>query len=154
MKRYIFLGIVILLIIGSCTRQVSKPESKIPIGTWKMVQSQWEVNGEVGVWNAKDTSWNGQQIKMWSEKHWHFFYIWQQDTQLSVSYGGGTYTLEGNKYFETIDYHSQKSIESHKNVLMTLEFINDTLTQTYHPFDENGLQIDSIINKERYVRLN
>lgn len=150
MKKAVFWGTAIFLVIGGCTNQ----ESKFPQGVWKMVQTENIVNGKSIIWTAMDTSWNGQQIKIWSEKHWHFFYIEQQDTLRGVNYGGGTYTIEGNKYFETVDYHSQKYIEGLKNVPMTLELIKDTLDQTYHPFDENGQQIDSIKYKERYVRLN
>jgi hypothetical protein len=64
MKKVIFFGLIISLLIISCAKQ----ESKFPQGAWQLVQTQREVNGITEV--RFPVTWSGSMIKMWSEKNW------------------------------------------------------------------------------------
>lgn len=145
MKKTLFLGLIISLIIVSCAKQ----ESKFPQGAWQLVQTQSVANGKAEV--RFPIIWTGSQIKMWSEKHFMFVGRWNKDTLHGDMYGGGTYTLEGNQYEEYVLYHNFKAFEGQK-VPMSLELRNDTLIQTFHPVDSTGKQVENIL-VEKYIRL-
>ena len=92
-------------------------------------------------------------VKMWSEKNFSFVGQWKQDTIIQDFYGGGTYTLEGNRYYENVVYHfTQPGKVMNYNLKGLLELRNDTLIQT-SPVDDNG-RIDEIRHSvEKYIRL-
>lgn len=66
------------------------------------------------------------------------------------SYGWGTYTLEGNKYIETIKLFPYKS-NIGNNVRILLEIKNDTLIQRYPVNEKWNLQ--EKYRTEKYVRI-
>ena len=93
----------------------------------------------------------GSDIKMWTENHFLTVGRFQMDTTFMDNGVGGTYTLDGNKYEETILYMPGQNGTGQK-VKMLLELRNDTLIQTW-PVDENG-QIDKTnYSVEKYIRL-
>jgi len=148
MKKVIFFGLIISLMILSCAKQ----ESKFPQGVWQLVQTQTVGNGVTIV--GFPVNWSGSMIKMWSEKHWTNvdksirYYTMRKDM-----YAGGTYTLEGNQYEEQILYHNNKDYEGRISANMTLELRNDTLIQSYHPLGSDGHVVESVSNIEKYIRL-
>jgi len=147
MKKLILLSLIISLLIGSCIQ----PESKVPQGAWKMVQSQGTTTDSLG--NIVSIDYHPVVTKMWSEKNFSFIGQWKQDTIIRDFYGGGTYKLEGNRYEETEIYHwSRPKTVLNEKYKMLLELKNDTLIQTY-PVDDNG-QIDTTnLFIEKYIRL-
>ena len=145
MKKTIFLTLIIALIIGGCTQQVSK----LPQGAWQYVQSQRVINDSVV--NMFPVKYSGSDIKMWSEKHFLVVGRFKIDTTFMDNYVGGTYKLEGNRYEESILYHVNKNAVGLK-VKMLLELKNDTLIQTF-PVDDKGIPVKGGYYIEKYIRL-
>jgi hypothetical protein len=146
MKKTIYLCLFILLISGSCSRG-----KKLPIeGIWQLVQTQSVTNGKT------ETDYPGalvgSEFKAWSEKNFMFVGRWKADSVTEDNYGFGTYTLDGNKYAETILYHFNRPYEG-KTITMELDFRNDTIFQVYHRLDSAGQPDEKVYSVEKYVRL-
>jgi hypothetical protein len=136
---------MILIIIASCTQQ----QSKLPQGAWQLVYAKWTMSDSLTFEFPVSTT--GSDIKMWTENHFLTVGRFQMDTIFMDNGVGGTYTLDGNKYEETILYTPGQNGTGQK-VKMLLELRNDTLIQTW-PVDENG-QIDkNNYSVEKYIRL-
>ncbi len=146
MKKTIYLSLVIFLIVGSCTR-----EERLPIeGTWQLVQTQSVTNGKI-VTDYPGTL-VGSEFKSWSEKNFLFVGRWKEDSITTDNYGFGTYTLDGNKYSETILIHFNRPYEG-KTIEMELDLRNDTIFQIYHRLDSTGKPDKNVYSVEKYVRL-
>ena len=144
MKKCLFCCFMIAIIIGSCT---PKKSSKIE-GAWQFVSAksiagdtlQFQIPGE----------YTGSGFKIWSKDHFAFVGLWKKDTATINSYGGGTYTMNENRYNETINYHTDNTTVG-KTIKMIIEIKNDTLYQTW-PVDDNG-KIDSANYQiEKYIK--
>jgi hypothetical protein len=147
MKKILLLGMIIALIIVSCTQQ----KVKSPIeGAWQLVMYTW-VSGDTITNFVAPTSGVGSQLKMWSLKHFAFGGTEKADTTVFDAFGGGTYTLNGTEYEENIIYHNDKSLVNTKFKAL-LELRGDTLYQTFHPFDSVGKQMLNYSSIEKYVR--
>jgi len=68
-----------------------------------MVQTQ-RIQGD-NVQIGYPFTWQGEQIKMWSENYWMFVGKVTNRTPVRARYGGGTYTLEGKEYTEYLSGH-------------------------------------------------
>ena len=141
MKKIIFLGLIILLIIGSCTQ-----EKKSTIeGGWQLVSVK-SSSGETFPGN-----WTGTDVKMWTKDCFVFAGKFQQDTITFDNFGWGKYTLQGNKYEEEILFHQLDPSSIGKKIKMLVEVRNDTLVQQW-PADENW-KLPEKFDTEKYVRL-
>jgi hypothetical protein len=151
MKISLSLFTIISLLVISC----SKEPVKFQIGAWNLVQTIRVTNGKpVVTFPTATNTGKTSQIKMYSEKNWMFVGKSLRDTVVLDVYGGGTYTLEGTKYEENIMYHYGKQWVGRTSKNMTMELVNDTLVQSYHPINAtDGLAVDSITNIQKYVRL-
>ena len=146
MKKVIFSTLVIALIIGGCVK-----EKKSPIeGMWKLTNGKWYN------WNPNDTltyQFPGNmaiyQIKIFSQGNITFVGHYSLDTLTHDNYGGGTYTLKGDRYEENLLY-AGKAIFNRK-IKMLLDVRNDTLIQKW-PADENWKLAENY-SLEKYVRL-
>ena len=147
-ESFRFMVTVTILFLGISFGCNTMEQSPI-VGTWQLDYSKsiagdtlfFEAPGTVGV----------DQIKMWSENYFIFVGHYELDTSILDSGGGGTYTLEGNRYEEFIKYYTSGNAVG-ATVKMLLEIRNDTLIQTW-PVDENG-EVDSANYRiERYIRL-
>ena len=145
MKKIIFLGLVISLIIGGC----SNKKNKFLHGAWQMVQMQRIDNGKVT--NYFSENYSIDQTKMWSQNHFTFVGKYKVDTVVTYRFGSGTYSLEGDRYEEDIMYHFDEAYEGQKNKML-LELKNDTLRHIF-PVDDNGQADQSRYYIELYVRL-
>ena len=143
--RFFFLSLMISLIISSCTQQKSSPIE----GAWQFVSSK-AMAGDTLISQFPRTNYLGSDIKMWSKNHFVFVGRFKSDTTFSDNYGGGTYKLDGNRYEESILYHTNTSAVGMK-VKMLLEIRNDTLIQKW-PADENW-NLPEKFSTEKYVRL-
>jgi len=93
-------------------------------GTWRLV-SGWQKTGDI-TGKYSQTDYHG--IKMICGGHWAILGRSVRDKDTLDNYGGGTYTLEGNNYTESIEYFVVKS--SIGNVVpFEVEVRNDTLIQ-------------------------
>ena len=145
MKKVVFLGLIIWLVIAACGKQ----GTGVPQGTWKMVQMQMIEGGKVT--NYFSDRYTVSQIKMWSDNHFIFVGKYQVDTVTSYRYGTGVFTLKGNLYEEDILYHFIESYEGQKNKIW-LEIRNDTLLHIF-PVDDKGQPNQTRHWIEKYVRL-
>jgi signal peptidase I len=142
MKRVIFLGLIIALIIGSCAQ-----EKKSPIeGAWQLVYAKGRSMEE-----TFPAQISGDQVKMFINGHltWVGQFKMPADTAIQYDYGLGTYTLDGNKFIENVKIHAQKSAIGTKKMIM--EIRNDTLIQRW-PTDEN-YNLPEKYNTMKYIRL-
>jgi hypothetical protein len=141
MKKFIFLGLIILLTIGSYTQ-----EKKSPIeGAWQMVYGTFANSPFTFPAQVK-----GSQMKMWSSGYFSVVGHYEMGTIVSENYVGGKYKLDGNKYEEELVYFPEKSSIGQK-VRLLLEIRNDTLIQKW-PADENW-KLAEQYRIEKYVRL-
>jgi hypothetical protein len=138
---------MIFLIISSCGgKEAKSPE----IGAWQLHYSKrvaadtvaFEVVGFI----------SGSEIKAWSGKNFISVGQFKQDTVYNDMYSGGSYTLNGNLYEETVLYHTNKA-NIGKTVKMLLGIKGDTLIQTW-PVDKDGKLIDkNYYYIEKFIRV-
>jgi hypothetical protein len=140
MKKVIFLGLIVLLSISTYAQGEKSPIE----GTWKMVYGKW-----VSIGPTYPAQTKGDQIKMFSKKHFMFVGHFEADTLSGDNYGWGTYTLNGNKYEEHEVQHSAKSYMG-QTVRLLVEIRNDTLIQKW-PANENW-KLEKDYSVEKYVR--
>ncbi|PKV52824.1 hypothetical protein ATE84_4952 [Aquimarina sp. MAR_2010_214] len=115
----------------------SKEVKKIE-GAWKMVYGEIKEGDSVKI---KDMT-TSDFIKIIGKDHFAFFN--QDHTNPDGFYGGGgTYTLEGNTYTETLQYCAVEAVRGHK-FPFTVEIKGDTLIQY-------GLEEVKEANIKRYV---
>jgi len=148
MKAKIIVGLVILLIISCCSPN-EKHHRKID-GAWSLVSYETVSNDTVvGRYIGKDVV--GIQLKVLSQNHFVFFGRFIVNDKVKDNYGGGTYTLEGSQYIETILYHKNHQwINSQPRML--LEIKGDTLYQTW-PVNDMWQINKYDYTVEKYVRL-
>jgi hypothetical protein len=144
MKTCYLFALIIIVMIGSCTRD---KKSSLE-GTWKIV--------EFGKWHITDTSTlamiNNGLMKSWSKEHFVFVGYFRPDTSIHEYYGGGTYTLDGDKYEEYIIYNDFQPLIGTKFKAL-LEIRNDTLIQRYNSDKADSWQLRKEFTTEKYVRL-
>lgn len=145
MKKVIYLGLTIMLIISSCGKQETNPLT----GSWLMVQMQMDENGKIT--NYFSSRYAVDQIKTWSETHFSFVGRYKVDTITSYRFGMGTYNVNGNIYEEDILYHFDQAYEGRKNKIW-LEIRNDTLLHIF-PVDNSGKPDPRLNWTEKYVRI-
>ena len=146
MKNVIYVSFVIAFLIGGCTQQKKTPLE----GIWKLTYGRWNE------WNPGDTMISRfpgnvsiYHIKIYKGNNFTFVGHFTSDTLIHDNYGGGTFTLSGNRYEENVLY-AGKAIFSRK-IKMIQEIINDTLIQKW-PADETWKLADKY-SIEKYVRL-
>jgi hypothetical protein len=145
MKKVIFLSLAIALIIERCGQ-----EKKSPIeGAWKLVYAEWIVNNQTFTFPDQIS---GEQIKMVTKKH--MIFIGQTklptDTVFQPKYGWATYTLNGNKFEEIVNFHYSKGAIG-RSLRMLMEVRNDTCIQKF--FTNENWELPDKYNTEIYVRL-
>ena len=146
MKKVIFLSLIFLFIIGSCTQQ----EVKSPIeGAWQLVS--WKNMAGDTLVQEFPTEYSGSDIAIFSETHVLSVGRFKKDTTFIDNYVGAKYTLNGNHFEETLLYFPNIDMVG-KIGKQILEIRNDTLIKTY-PCDDNWEIVRSNYNIEKYVRL-
>ena len=89
------------------------------LGTWVYV-------GEPG--HAGETPSAGGRLKFISERHWTNTQA-DPNTGLTIYHHGGTYTLQGNEYVETVEYANESTKELIKQTFrFSVAVEGDTLT--------------------------
>jgi hypothetical protein len=148
MKTKIIFGLVILIIVFSCSPN-EKQHRKIE-GAWSLVHYQTIAKDSVvGRYIGQNVI--GSQVKSWSGEHFVFVGRFHVGTRDVDNYGGGTYTLDGSQYTETIFYHTNKQwIGTHPKML--IEIKGDSLFQTW-PVNDKWQVDKSNYTIEKYARL-
>lgn len=148
MKIKFIAGLMISIIIWSCSPN-EKQHRKIE-GAWSLGYYQSIAKDSViGRYIGKDVI--GSQIKVWSNDHFVFVGRFKVGSREADNYGGGTYTLEGSQYIETILYHINKQWIGTKPKML-IEIKGDTLYQTW-PVNNMWQTDKSNYTLEKYVRL-
>lgn len=146
MKKTLIVCTVAMLCAISCTQK----ETPNPIeGQWSLIYSKSVVNDSVD--GEFPETYQGSDMKWWSKDHFIFVGKYTQDTVTMDTYGGGTYTLNGTEYSETVQYHSAPEVVGITyKMLVTVK--NDTLVQIW-PVMEDGKIDNSNYRLERYTRM-
>ena len=127
------------VLLMSLTTLMGQPKSSkadhSPLGTWQLVSTKY--GNET---NFTDYPAERRRIKMITDTH----FTWMDyavDTKKVGSSAGGTYTLEGNAYTETIEFvgDGMEPFAGQKQVF-TIKVDGDKLFQSGHL--SNGLKIE------------
>ncbi|MDZ7635673.1 MAG: hypothetical protein U5L72_15075 [Bacteroidales bacterium] len=145
MKKTVILSALLLLIIAGCNQEPANPV----VGAWDLIYAR-QVANDTTVATFPGT-YQGSQVKMWCNNYWMFAGQSKQDTVVMDNFGGGSYTLEGIVYNETIKYHSSADIVG-ETLRMRIVVKNDTLIQVW-PADEKGEVSKSNYTSEKYVKV-
>ena len=100
--------------------QKPSPLAKNLLGTWVLI-------GEPGKVGAAPAA--GGRLKFFTGRHW---IITEADPKTGVTlyHHGGTYTLKGDKYAETVEYANENTKDLIKQTFnFTIKVEGDTLTQ-------------------------
>lgn len=148
MKAKIIFSLMISIIILSCN-PTEKQHRNID-GAWSLVSyNSIAKDSVIGRYVGKDVI--GSQVKVLSEGHFVFVGRFTVGSKEIDNFGGGTYTLEGSQYIETILYHvNKKWIGTQPKML--IEIKKDTLYQTW-PVNDMWKIDKSNYTVEKYVRL-
>jgi hypothetical protein len=141
--RQVYVVIVVLIIFFSCNKKETKNDIE---GTWKMIYAETKQGDSI---ELKDLS-NTDFIKIINASH--FAFINQDYNNVENFYsGGGTYTYQGNKYVETLDFTSVELIRNHE-FPFTVKIDGDTLIQKgIEEVKAAGIKREII---EKYIKVN
>lgn len=115
------------------------------IGTWKMVYAETKEQDSIKI---KDLT-SARFIKIINDSHFAFFNQ-PKDGSKNFYGGGGTYTLNGKRYIETLSYTSVEAIKNHKFPFI-VQIKGDTLIQSgLEEVKAAGIKREII---EKYIRL-
>jgi hypothetical protein len=152
MKTNIFVVFVGLL-LAFCTEKPAGTATKPPVislvGTWRLLTGTLIEKGDTVV---TDYTQKVSFIKIINDTHFAFLHHdlkRGKDAAAVFSAGGGSYTLQQNRYTERLEYCSDSAWEGH-DFTFTVVVSNDTLTQTgVEKVESAGV---NRINIEKYVR--
>jgi hypothetical protein len=135
MKKTTIPGLILCLMIGACSTDIKTPLE----GEWRLAYEYEITDGNTTILYPGSSK--GGEIKIWSGNYWALLGRFEQDTGFSQNFGGGTFTLDGNRYVENVQYHSAPEYLDQK-VKLLVEFKKDTVIQTW-PVDDKGEVITS-----------
>ncbi|MCU0377875.1 MAG: hypothetical protein MUC78_06400 [Bacteroidales bacterium] len=145
MKKSFLICLTITLALAACNKEPANPVE----GAWSLIYAKSVENDSII--NSFPGNYEGSQIKMWTDNYWMFAGRYILDTITEDAFGGGTYTLEGVVYKESIMYHSADSYIG-QTFRMRIVVENDTLVQVW-PAMENGEIDKSNYQCEKYVKV-
>ena len=145
MKKALFYILIVYSFANCNTEKPEITQNKIE-GTWKMVYAETIENDSIKLKDLTETTF----IKIINKTHFSFFN--QENSGTKNFYGGaGTYTLEGDKYTETLNFTSVEAIKKHK-FPFNIRFSHDTLIQSgVEKVKAAGINRYII---EKYIKLN
>jgi hypothetical protein len=117
-------------------------------GTYKIVSEEVVRNGE-STFNVKNDKNSG--LKTWSDKYFMFVSSSIVGSQISNTFGGGTYELSGNNYTENIQHHVAPNYRG-ITLKLYLEMKGDTVIQIY-PCDDSFYYDKNNCVIQKYVRV-
>ena len=145
------LALLTVIALLFCFAFINSKKSTIHLnGTWQLVSG---ITITKGVSVVTDYTKNSRMIKIINDTHFAFLkhdLESKKDSSNHFDAGGGSYTLNGNKYTEHLDYYVDKNWEG-KSFDFTVTIKNDTLIQKgLEKVESEG--IDRIII-EKYLKL-
>ncbi len=145
MKKTAVLCSMLLFMLVACKQEPVNPV----VGAWDLIYARQVVNDSTV--STFPVDYQGSQVKMWCNNYWMFVDKFTADSVIIDGFGGGSYTLEGIVYKETIKYHSTADFVG-QTLRMRIVVANDTLVQVW-PADEMGEVDKSNYWSEKYVRV-
>lgn len=145
MKKLVLFAAFCLLVLAGCKQAPVNPVA----GAWNLIYAKTVSNDTVT--DSYPGMHQGSQVKMWCNNYWMFIGVNKSDTTVIDKFGGGSYTLDGVVYKETIVYHYMKSYVG-QTLGMRIVVENDTLMQVW-PADDQGNVDKSNYFSEKYVRI-
>jgi len=139
---------LILLVAAFIALLGFKPEKPKINGTYKIVYEEVIRNGK-STFNVKNDNNNG--LKTWSDKYFMFVSSSVAGSQISNTFGGGTYELTGNNYTESIQYHVASNYRG-ITLKLHLEIKGDTVVQIF-PCDDSHFYDKENCVIQKYVRV-
>ncbi len=114
-----------LAITGSCTSPPAEAQEAAP-GLREQLQGAWAFAGRPGEVYEPEP---GGQVKFWGQRHW-IVTQWDPETGHVTFHHGGTYTLEGDRYVETVTFATANIAEFiGESFRFTISVEGDTFTQ-------------------------
>jgi hypothetical protein len=117
---------VALLLVPLFLLACDREERPAIEGAWELVSSTWQ-SGDSVVFSFPDKV-KGSDMKFFVDGHFAFVGKFEMDTTIMNSFGGGTFTLDGENYVEHIRYHDYPAAVG-KTMYFTLAIKGDTLIQ-------------------------
>ncbi|MEN7551295.1 hypothetical protein AAG747_25480 [Rapidithrix thailandica] len=155
MKNQILISFLVTLLFGACHPKENAQtiqETKTPVtisenphpllGTWKMVYGEIREKDSLQV---KDMS-KSEFIKIINDSHFAFF----NQEPGNFYGGGGTYSLNGDQYTETLSYTGAEEVRGH-SFPFTIEIKGDSLIQYGRELVEEANMDRHIV--EKYIRV-
>lgn len=138
-----------LLLIAAITALLGFKTEKPKInGTYKIVYEEVVRNGK-STFDIKNDKNSG--LKTWSDKYFMFVSSRVAGSQISNTFGGGTYELSGNEYTEQCDYHVAPNYRG-ITLKLHLEMKGDTVIQIFPCDDSHYYDKDNCVI-QKYVRV-
>jgi len=149
----IHLIILVLLMAGFISKaqessSTGNSETFDITGAWNLVYAR-TVSGDKVIREFTGNK-TGNQIKIWSENHFASIGKYQNGDQESDYYSAGTYTLDKNRYQETILFYKDKNWVGSKPQKY-FEIKGDTLFQTW-PVNDSGEIDKTHYSVEKYIK--
>ena len=146
MKSLFFHLSLVALCLSSCTKSSEKLVHRNDIeGTWQLVYGQVKENDSLIIKDLSKSSF----IKIINGSHFAFFNQVEDDAGQFYG-GGGTYTINGDDYVETLTYTSALDFKDH-TFPFEIEIKGDTLIQSgIEEIKEVGIRREIV---EKYVRV-
>jgi hypothetical protein len=141
------------LVLAACkqTTTISTASAESPLnGTWRLLSSKSIVKNDTTDTSPKKGL---ETLKIYNDTHFTFF-THNTDKSVPATYdsGAGTYTLNGEKYTEHLQYCSEREWENH-DFDFTMKLGKDTMQQRgVEKVDSGSVHIDHIII-ETYTRV-
>lgn len=152
--KILFTIALLLFLFTSCSNRTEKSASvnqKLPItGTWKLLTGTIIEGADTSV---TDYTVGQEFIKIINESHFAFFnhdFNAGKDSSAVFVAGAGKYSLEGNKYTESLEYCNFRDWENH-DFEFELTINDDTMTiRGVEKLEELNI---NRVNIEKYVRV-
>jgi len=143
MRTTAWLFILLAFCITGCKKQtVQSPVD----GAWKLVYMKGITDSVIFELPGNTT---GSVTKMWNGNHFSVVGKLTSDSLVINHYVGGTFSLDGEKYQENVEFHTfPENNGTIKNMKLVIK--NDTLIQIW-PVNENGDPAENS-NIEKYIR--
>lgn len=141
---------ILLLWFVTCKPAPEQAPDKL-VGSWRLLSSVYIKKDTVIHNDPPGTS----MIKILNDTHFAFMQhtVDKTDTTGIFAGGGGTYTLQDNRYTEHVEYCSARSYEGN-NFEFTIEFHGDTLVQSgVEKLKEIGAGEEDLHLVEKYLRI-
>ncbi len=145
MKKLAILSTMLLVMLAACKQEPVNPV----VGAWDLIYAK-QVRNDSTI-STFPVTYQGSNVKMWCKNYWMFTGELVRDSVPKANYGGGSYTLDGIVYKETIKYHVDQEYIG-KTLRMRIVVANDTLIQVW-PASETGEIDKSNYRCEKYVRV-